>query len=100
MTHEDPTRMVPIDLGQMRFSLERSVRWNLCEKMKRVDPNVNFYGMRPLTGEFLNSADGNRTVAEIARNVGYEYGMTIRPEHVLEFFKIAVEEGAVKFREK
>ena len=98
MTREGSTSLIPIDLGSMRFSLDRSRRWDLCNKMKQVDPNVNFYGMRPLTGEFLNSADGNRTVAEIARNVGYEYRIGIKPEHVLEFFKTAAEQAAVKFR--
>lgn len=98
MTSADSVAAVPIDLRNMRFSLERSKRWNLCNKMKLVDPNVNFYGMRPLTGEFLNFADGNRTVAEISSKVGYEYGIVIKPEHALEFFKIALSEGAVEFK--
>jgi len=40
--------------------------------MKEVDPDVNFYSIRPLSHEFMNFIDGERTVEEIAEAVGYE----------------------------
>jgi hypothetical protein len=51
-----------------------------------------------LTAEFMNLADGKRTLTDIAKRVGYEYHVTIKPEHVMEFFKEAVIKGAAKFK--
>ena len=88
------------------FKYQRALRWDfefrsgLLEKMQRVDGNINGNCLRSLTGEFINFADGERTVAEIARAAGYEYGVKIDPEHVLEFLLRVMEKGQIGFKEE
>jgi len=68
--------------------------------MKEVDPDVNFYSIRPLSHEFMNFIDGERTVEEIAEAVGYEYGVKIKGEHVLLFLNHLKEKGLISLHRK
>ena len=86
----DATKTVPKQLPGKELPVARTdffLRWEMCNKMKKVDADVNFYSIRPLSHEFMNFVDGKRTVEEIAPAVGYEYGVNIKGEHVLLFFK-------------
>ncbi|GAF79329.1 unnamed protein product, partial [marine sediment metagenome] len=76
------------------------LRWKMCNKMKEVDPDVNFYSIRPLSHEFMNFVDGNRTIEEIANAVGYEYDMKIKGEHVLIYFTYFKDKGLLTFSHK
>ena len=76
------------------------LRWEMCNKMKEVDPDVNFYSIRPLSHEFVNFIDGKRTIEEIASSVGYEYGVKIKGEHVLLLFKHMRDEGLLRLKLK
>jgi len=76
------------------------LRWEMCNKMKEVDPDVNFYSIRPLSHEFMNFVDDNRTIEEIANAVGYEYGMKIKGEHVLIYFTYLKDKGLLTFSHK
>ncbi|MBQ03935.1 hypothetical protein CL673_04380 [Candidatus Bathyarchaeota archaeon] len=76
------------------------LRWEMCNKMKEVDPDVNFYSIRPLSHEFVNFADGKLTIDEVAAAVGYEYGLQIKGEHVLLLFKDLKEKGFFTFSQK
>jgi len=75
--------------------LKYKFRLELCQKMKEIDDDINFYSLRPLTHEFLNFIDGKRTISEIAEAVGYEYGVKIKGEHVLLFMQSLKEEGYI-----
>jgi hypothetical protein len=76
------------------------LRWEMCNKMKEVDPDVNFYSIRPLSHEFVNFIDGKRTIDDIASSVGYEYGMKIKGEHVLLLFKYMHDNGLLRLQQK
>ena len=85
-----PKRIVqPIRIPRLKYKF----RWELCQKMKKVDDDINFYSLRPLTHEFLNFIDGKRTISEIAEAVGYEYCVKIKGEHVLLFMQSLKEDG-------
>ena len=96
----DVTKTVPQKLPGEELLVARpdfSLRWEMCNKMKEVDPDVNFYSIRPLSHEFMNFVDGNRTIEEIANAVGYEYGMKIKGEHVLIYFIYLKDRGILTF---
>lgn len=85
---------------QTAFRWQYNFREQLCKKMKRVDKNINVFGIRALTAEIINFIDGRRTISEVAESVGYEYGVKIKPEHVLEFLLKAKEQGYIHFKTK
>lgn len=76
------------------------LRWKMCNEMKKVDPDVNFYSIRPLSHEFVNFVDGKLTIEEVASAVGYEYGLKIKGEHVLLLFEDLKEKGFFTFSHK
>ena len=82
--------------GGGRLSYE--ARWELYKNMNEVDKDINFYALRPLTGELLNFIDGKRTIQDIADAVGYEYGVKIRGEDFLTFLIPQEEAGIIKFK--
>ena len=79
------------------FRYQSAFRWHyefreqLIGKMKKIDPNVNTFGIRALTAEIVNFIDGEKSIREIAESVGFEYDLKIEPAHVLEFL-VKVEE--------
>jgi len=80
--------------------LDYEDRWKLFESMKQVDKDINFYSLRPLTGELLNFIDGKRTIKEIADAVGYEYGVKIEGKDFLTFLLPLKENGILTFEIK
>jgi len=80
------------------IGLNFEARWKLYKNMKEVDKDINFYSLRPLTGELLNFIDGKRTIQDIADAVGYEYGVKIRGEDFLTFLIPQKEAGIIKFK--
>jgi len=95
----DVTKIVPhkVEGEYASARLEFNLRWEVCKKMKEIDPDVNFYSIRPLSQEFMNFIDGKRTIYEIATAVGYEYGFKINGEHVLQLFNYFKEKGLLTF---
>ena len=107
-------KSIPTNKGKMvngrlipdAFKYQRSLRWdfefrtNLLEKMHKEDNNINGNCLRALTGEFINFSDGIKTIEEIARAAGYEYGVKINPEHVLEFFLRVMDKGQIMLKNK
>jgi len=94
----DVTKTVPKKMPGKDLPVARPdffLRWEMCNKMKKVDPDVNFYSIRPLSHEFMNFVDGKRTIEEIATAVGYEYGVKIKGEHVLLLFEHLHDEGSL-----
>jgi len=79
------------DRAQM--SRDNAFRLELYKAMKEVDKDMNFYSLRPMTHEMIGFVDGKRTVSDIAQAVGYEYQVIIKPEHVLEFFRMLEQRG-------
>ena len=79
--------------GRLSFK----ARWKLYKNMNKVDKDINFYALRPLTGELLNFIDGKRTIQDIAEAVGYEYGVKIRGEDFLTFLIPQEKAGIIKF---
>lgn len=102
-------KSIPVNKGIMlngriipdAFKYQRALRWdfefrtNLLEKMRKEDGNINGNCLRALTGEFINFCDGKKTVEMIAKAAGYEYGVKINPEHVLEFFLKVLEKNQI-----
>jgi hypothetical protein len=86
------------------FKYQSALRWdyefreNLLRKIKNLDPNINGNCFRCLTAEVINFIDGKRTVEEISKAVGFEYGVKINPEHILEFLKKTKELGQITFK--
>jgi hypothetical protein len=86
------------------FKYQRALRWdyefreNLLNKMQSLDPNINGNCFRCLAAEVINFIDGERTVEEISEAVGYEYGVLINPEHIIEFLKKTKELGQITFK--
>ena len=76
---------------QSAFRWQYEFREQLIGKMKKIDPNVNAFGIRALTAEIVNFIDGEKSIREIAESVGFEYDLKIEPAHVLEFL-VKVEE--------
>ena len=105
-------KSIPVNKGKMMngrfipdaFKYQRALRWdfefrtNLLEKMRNEDNNINGNCLRALTGEFINFSDGKKTIEEIARAAGYEYGVKIKPEHVLEFFLKVMEKDQITLK--
>ena len=73
-----------------------NLRWEMCKKMRKVDANVNFYSIRPISHEFVNFIDGKRSVEEIASAVGYEYNIKIEGRHVLLLLNDLEKRGLIK----
>lgn len=96
------TKTVPIKVPGVNQVVRTGfeLRWEMCNEMKKVDSDVNFYSIRPLSHEFVNFADGKLTIEEIASAVGYEYGLKIKGEHVLLFFEDLKEKGFFTFSQK
>lgn len=86
------------------FKYQSALRWDyefredLLRKIQNVDPNINGNCFRCLTAEVINFIDGERTVEKISKAVGYEYGVKINPEHILEFLKKTKELGQITFK--
>jgi len=94
----DVTKTIPKKLPGKELPVARPnffLRWEMCNKMKEVDSDVNFYSIRPLSHEFMNFVDGKRNIEEIATAVGYEYGVKIKGEHVLLLFENLHDEGSI-----
>lgn len=99
----DPRKTVPKNLEGKELPVTRPdfrLRWEMCNRMKETDPDVNFYSIRPLSHEFMNFIDGARTVEEIAKAVGYEYGVKIKGEHVLLLFAHLEERGLISLHQR
>ena len=99
----DVTKTVPQIIPGKELPVARPdffFRWEMCRKMKEVDPDVNFYSIRPFSHEFVNFIDGKRTIEEIASSVGYEYGVKIIGEHVLLLFKHMHDKGLLRLKLK
>ena len=99
----DPKKTVPKRIRGIEIPVSRPdfhLRWDICNKMKKVDSDVNFYSIRPLSHEFINFIDGKRTVEEIAEAVGYEYGIKIVGEHVLLLFAHLEDRDLIIFLQK
>jgi len=93
----DLSRIIPVVKRNERFNLDRKSRWDLCLEMKAHDPNVNFYGIRPLGNEFANWVDGKRSVPEIATAVSCEYSIKIKPERVMKYLQHMKDQGLIDF---
>ena len=105
-------KSIPMNKGSMlngrfipdAFKYQRALRWdfefrtNLLEKMQKEDDNINGNCLRALTGEFINFSDGKNTIEMIAKAAGYEYGVKINPEHVLEFFLKVMDKDQISLR--
>jgi hypothetical protein len=65
--------------------------------MQSVDPNINGNCFRCLTAEVINFIDGEKTVEEISKAVGYEYGVKINSKYILEFLKKTKDLGQMTF---
>ena len=94
----DPCRTIPVNIEGKPLPVARPdfrLRWEMANRMKEVDPDVNFYSIRPLSHELMNFMDGERTVEEIAEAVGYEYGVKIKGEHALLLFAHLEERGLI-----
>ena len=98
----DVTKTVPLKVPGVSQGVRTGfdLRWEMCNKMKKIDPDVNFYSIRPLSHEFMNFVDGKLTIEEIAAAVGYEYGLKIKGEHVLLLFKDLKKKGFLTFSQK
>jgi hypothetical protein len=99
----DPRKTVPKNLEGKILPVTRPdfrLRWEMCNLMKEVDPDVNFYSIRPLSHEFMNFIDGERTVEKIAKAVGYEYGVKIKGEHAMLFFAHLEERGLISLHHR
>lgn len=98
----DVTKIVPLKVPGVKQVVRTGfdLRWKMCNEMKKIDPDVNFYSIRPLSHEFVNFADGKLTIEEIAAAVGYEYDLKIKGEHLLLFFKDLKEKGFFTFSQK
>ena len=99
----DPRKTVPKNVEGNMLPVTRpdfSLRWEMCNLMKEIDPDVNFYSIRPLSHEFMNFIDGERTVEEIASAVGYEYGVKIIGEHALLLFTHLEERGLISLHQR
>ena len=98
----DVKKIIPeiktIEIRTRRGQLSYEARWELYKNMKKVDKDINFYSLRPLTGELLNFIDGKRTIQDIADAVGYEYGVKIRGEDFLTFLIPQKEAGIITFK--
>jgi hypothetical protein len=98
-----PKKTIPKRIKNVEIPVYRpefNLRWELCNQMKDVDPDVNFYSIRPLSHEFINFIDGEKTVEEIAKAVGYEYGIRIIGDHVLLLFLHLEEIGLITLHQK
>ena len=99
----DPGKTIPENIEGKELPVARPdfrLRWEMCDLMKEVDPDVNFYSIRPLSHEFMNFIDGERTVEEIATAVGYEYSVKIKGEHVLLLFAHLEGRGLISLHQR
>ena len=99
----NPEKTIPKKIKGIELPVSRPdfrLRWEMLNRMKKVDPDVNFYSIRPLSHEFINFIDGERTVEEVATVVGYEYGLKIKGEHVLLLFIFLEERGLITLHQK
>lgn len=99
----NPEKTIPKRIKGMELPVSRPdfrLRWEMHNRMKEVDPDVNFYSIRPLSHEFMNFIDGERTVEEVATAVGYEYGFRIEGEHVLLLLIHLEERGLITLHQK
>ena len=55
----------------------------LVEAMTRDDASTNWETLRLLGDELWNFADGHRTIGDIARAIGFEFELYIRPERLV-----------------
>jgi hypothetical protein len=99
----DPRKTIPKNIDSKQLPVTRPnfrLRWEMCDRMKEFDPDVNFYSIRPLSHEFMNFMDGERTVEEIAKAVGYEYGIKIKGEHAMLLFTHLKERGLISLHRR
>jgi len=69
----------------------------IIDKMRDVDGSSRPQ-LRPFIHEIYLYSNGENTVADIARMIGFEYGVSIRPEHFLPILEALEKFGAIKLK--
>ena len=72
----------------------------IADAMADQDPKIIFDSLRPLGDEFWNFADGQRTVAEIAEAVCFEFGFDLSPSLFLPLVDGMERAGIIAIDEK
>jgi hypothetical protein len=83
----DPAALVPqrtegkVPHGVVALSYPELVA--LTEEMASRDPTVTLDSLRLFTDELWNLSTGQRSLGEIARAIGHEFGFDVAPEHMV-----------------
>lgn len=70
--------------------------YRISEEMHARDPRMIYDSLRIIADEIWNFVDGNRTVNDIAWEIGAEFDFDLEPKHVLELIKGLEGQGFVR----
>ena len=70
----------------------------IAEPMSQQDPRFVFYTLRVMNDELWNNIDGQRSVAEIADALCFQFGFELDAELFVPLFEGLLREGLIELR--
>jgi hypothetical protein len=72
----------------------------MIEQMRQVDASIQGSQLRQFIHELYLHSDGENTLSDISERIGFEYGVKIRPEHLLPFAESLERYGSIRLKTK